>query len=713
MYRVFENSGECFEFSDGSANDFAQFLTELARVCHTHAKASASEILCFASDGDGKTDPVWLNTMGEESQLLDTLEPVDFLKTRMELSLEKATEFCLRHCPESGFVEPLSAAAMVPADAIQQPESSGSIPFHVLSASTTGSSADTKCDEKTSLDSIVWLRPISNQHVLISICPASSLGKPLLHVIRNAYELRQGLVDKLEAERNYNESRRLLRLAEEVSEKLPLEEQAHVQANEIRSFLGCDRVTVFDINNSSATAIAVSGQPKFNRRSNSIRTGKNMVGKIAKTGEPFWFTGNFDDLADSMKESVRSYTDESLVNSFAVLPLNQTIKPVFPSEEEATLEAINPGSASKQKTIGAILVEQIENVIERKTVEQDWSQIQPFVLNQYSLSRQYDSIFLIRFWTMLGRFAALYRGQTKRKAILITSLIGLLLLASIIIPSDFKIRCEGYLVFENTVDLYTRGEGEVTNLDAFDGKKVKKGDVLLVVENLSLKKELMKLTGEVASKEIEIADLNDARSREFFSRTNSLEDVPAEIAQEVSRLEVELLELKTRSRLMEQELEHLVIRAPFDGTVAGWKTERRLLGRPLERGVYLFSVIPSNSSFRLELRVPDQRAGYVQAAWQRATEEDENLPVTFRLASAPGTDRKAHVSFVSPGLERDEHIGYTLPIHAMAIEAIPESERKSKTAVLAKVICGRHSFAYCKCYEAVDWVRSKWFEFSF
>ena len=133
----------------------------------------------------------------------------------------------------------------------------------------------------------------------------------------------------------------------------------------------------------------------------------------------------------------------------------------------------------------------------------------------------------------------------------------------------------------------------------------------------------------------------------------------------------------------------------------------------MEKGTHLFSLIPKDASFKLELRVPDQRAGYVQTAWQEANENDNELPVVFRLASAPGKDRKANVSFVSPGLERDEHIGYALPIYAMATDEIPEAERKSRTAVMAKVICGRRSFAYCKSYEAIDWIRSKFFEFSF
>ena len=172
-------------------------------------------------------------------------------------------------------------------------------------------------------------------------------------------------------------------------------------------------------------------------------------------------------------------------------------------------EAISPGSASEKKTIGVVQVEQIEDVVQRPVLQERWDGIKRLVLNQYRNSRKYDSIFLVRLWTKLGRFAALYRGQTRRKAIAITSLIAALMIGSLIIPADFKVRCEGYLVFDQTMEFYSKGEGNVTELNVFDGKAVKRGDVLLVQQNHEVTMESAKLAALIAQKKAEVDDLND------------------------------------------------------------------------------------------------------------------------------------------------------------------------------------------------------------
>ena len=138
--------------------------------------------------------------------------------------------------------------------------------------------------------------------------------------------------------------------------------------------------------------------------------------------------------------------------------------------------------------------------------------------------------------------------------------------------------------------------------------------------------------------------------------------------------------------------------------------QQRLSNRPLDKGTHLFSLIPHDANVRLDLRVPDQRAGYIQKAWKDSKEQDKELELDFRLSSAPGVEQQAQVVFVSPSLEKDRDIGYSLLVHAIAEEEISSELIRSKTVVLGKIICGRHSIAYCKSYEALDWLNSKLFE---
>ena len=711
MFQILESSGQSLNFSEESVTNFEKFLHELGDFCHALGEATASAIVSCQVDESDELSLTWQGTAGSEVERLENLSGWEHVKPRIRLSLERSMETCLAYCRASGAVSPLgNTVSTVESNrgSSATETANDNAPIVVILEEPSPEAPAPALPE-----SVLWIRPISKRCVLLSICPKTSLTKPLLYIVHNAHHARSSCLAELEAKKKHADTRKVVRLAEKVSSKLPLKEQGYLLANEISQFLDCDRVTIFDVNNSSANAIAVSGQPKFDRRSNTIRTGQNMVGRIAKTGSPFWFSGNFDELADSLKDIVRRYTDESLVNSFVLFPIVSTKHPVYPSEEETMLEAINPGSASEEKTIGAVLVEQIEDTLEQPAVESQWKEIHSLVRHQYQNSRKYDSIFLGRWWDALGRFAEFYRGQTKKKAIAITSAIAIVLLGAFLIPADFQIRCEGYLVFENTLEMYSKGEGDVVELLVNDGQEVKAGDLLVVQRNIPMEQELEKIMGEVSETKTEIESLNDSRSMSFFSSNKASENNTEEIAQKVKQLDAKLAKLERQAELAQSNLQLLEYRAPFDGVVAGWKARRRLLGRPLEKGTHLFSLIPLESNFRLELRVPDQRAGYVQTAWAKALEKEETLEVTFKLASSMGKSRLAHVDFVSPGLERDEHIGYSLPIYAAALEKLPAAETKSRTAVLAKVKCGRCSFAYCKSYEVIDWVKSKIFEYGF
>lgn len=748
MFGVYGNSDQYLKFSKESVTDFNHFIRELAGFSDRLTEACASACVQLPLENSENQEFNWYDFSGPEWELLNTIGPMDLIESTIEHALANGREVCLYYSSETGEVSespPVSAASSISSDHsaggasnpvtmidsnspqneidhFEESQSFGS--FEVTTSVSTETEHETFVSTEQQNDAALdtseaenqlrfWIRPLAAEIAVVSLCPAAPSETRLINVIRNAHAARELCVQKATAENKNAEIRKIVQLANGVSESLPLSEQAYLQVNEIRRYLDCDRVTIFDVNNASATTLAVSGQPKFNRRSNSIRTGQTMVGRIAKTGEPFWFSGNFEELADSVKEDVRRYTDESLVNSFVLFPLIKQHVPVYPSEEELMQEAISPGAASKHKTIGAVLVEQIEDVIEKPKIEDRWNDIKTITVNQFHNSRRYDSIFMLRLWTKLGRFAAFYRGQTRRKAIAITAAIVTLLLAALLIPADFKIRCEGYLVIEDTKDLYTMAEGNVVALNAVDGKAVKKGDCLLVQENLNLSNESIKLAGQIEELEVEIEETNNSRIELLLSGDSNSGANADSLAQKIRQMDQELHDLKTQSKLMAQEMEQLKVCAPFAGTISGWKAERRLLGRPLEKGVHLFSLIPNSESskFKLELRVPDQRAGYVQEAWLKAKENDTQLPVVFRLASAPGADHHAVVSFVSPGLERDEHIGYTLPIDAVTSDEIPISQRKSRTAVTAKVICGRRSFAYCKGYEALDWFKGKMFEF--
>ena len=81
--------------------------------------------------------------------------------------------------------------------------------------------------------------------------------------------------------------------------------------------------------------------------------------------------------------------------------------------------------------------------------------------------------------------------------------------------------------------------------------------------------------------------------------------------------------------------------SPIDGQILTWDVEPQLLeSRPVQRGQVLLAVGDLAGPWQLELRLPDDHAGYVLEAEQTI---DPKLDVDFLLATDPGTTYRGHV----------------------------------------------------------------------
>lgn len=705
---------DSIQLSAAALNSADGFAQELASFCHQNSGARASAFCKLSDTGAVK----WLETVGDHQSSLANLAANDSFRSLISDSISNQVElnFYGHHAASAGAVFAGQVSQTDQDSSDSDPSVVPELPVELATDETA----------HYLVRDMIWIRPLSDSHAIVSVVAlpesdekkshhenlSSKPQQQYLSTIRVAQALRRTW-SQSEANRRLSEQQHTqLNLASTISNSLPLQEMGFELANQLQEYLECDRVVVLDVNGKSAKAIAFSGQPKFNPRSNSVRATQNMVQKVAATGDPFWFTGDFESLPDSVRSLVQFYTDETLVNSFVAFPVVETTSPVYPSEDETMQEAISPGSCSARKTVGVILIEQIEDVINQPSIENRWEPVRELVENQFTNSRRYDSLFLVGLWDKLGRFAAFYRGQTAKKAYLITAAILLFLLGSLLIPSDFKIRCEGYLVIDGTREFYSMGSGPITDLRVQDGQKVKAGETLLVQEDSEMQKRMIQLAGQVSQLQVEIDALNDARIRGMYTSTAEKEKTQRdELIQQISVKEIELDSHTRELASLQMEFDRLTIVAPVDGTIAQWKIQRKIFNRHLDKGTHLFSLIPDDSESMLELRVPDQRAGYVQKAWQQSLQDEKDLELVFRLSSAPGVEQVASVNFVSPSLEKDADIGYSLLVRATSTKEISPELVRAKTVVLGKVICGRRSIAYCKSYEALDWIKSKMFEF--
>ena len=517
-----------------------------------------------------------------------------------------------------------------------------------------------------------------------------------------------------EARIRQNALQEVLELGQSTSLTLEKEKSGFLLANGLKSYLNVDRVTLIEQTGTQMRTLAVSGQVTFNRRANVVRYTERLAQVVLKSGEALWFDGDQEELAKPIQKAVRKYIDESLVQSFALLPIVERQQPVFASEEQALIELVNPGRTDIRKIRGAVLVESIQNPIDRSKMEAQWEQARPQVENNFNNAKQHSDMFMLPLILLMTKFFALFRGHTRRTAWGLTLTAAVLIAAGFLIQTDFKVRCEGYLQPEKMHHVFVGKDGVVTQVLAKEGQQVAAGQPLMILQNRELELELANLTGELKEKK-------QQHEHMIFRRLSHSEDSPEqtssdlsyhEMAEQTGLLSKQIASLEKRLALKQKQIDSLSVRAPFAGQVMGWNVDRKFLNRPLEQGVRLFSVAKVNNKRLLELKVPDQRSGYVQNAFRKSDSKEKNLQVEFSIASFPNQQYEAEVTHINPGLEQDTDLGYVLPVEAIPTSELPEGLRAG-IPVVAKVECGRKSFIYCKTYEFVDWMHLTTFEYLF
>lgn len=172
-------------------------------------------------------------------------------------------------------------------------------------------------------------------------------------------------------------------------------------------------------------------------------------------------------------------------------------------------------------------------------------------------------------------------------------------------------------------------------------------------------------------------------------------------------LEKEIESFQQQLLLYRQKAEDLNVRSPIDGVVITWDLEQKLLARPLQRGQVLMQVADPTGPWRVELDVPEYRMGYLRQA-QR--ELEENLPVSFILATDPGTRHQGRIEEVhlaaEPRGEEGHAVLVKVSIDAETLEAL-RPNLHPRAAVQAKVYCGRRSLGYVWFHDLVAFVRSR------
>ena len=171
------------------------------------------------------------------------------------------------------------------------------------------------------------------------------------------------------------------------------------------------------------------------------------------------------------------------------------------------------------------------------------------------------------------------------------------------------------------------------------------------------------------------------------------EDEAQRLRGEQRVIEVELGGLEKRLELLRDRDKKSLVVSPLAGTVATFQLDRLLRDRPVSRGESLLEVMDETGPWRLELAVPDTRAGKLDDAIAELRETTGEpgtvgLPVSFVVASDAEKTFEATLTEIVGRAEPDADLGNVLEVYASLDDPDALPQRRIGTEVTAKIDCG-------------------------
>ena len=158
-------------------------------------------------------------------------------------------------------------------------------------------------------------------------------------------------------------------------------------------------------------------------------------------------------------------------------------------------------------------------------------------------------------------------------------------------------------------EVFAMVEGEVIEVPRRHGKMVDKGEVLARMQNLDLDVKLTEATSRLD------------QCAEKLSSTQSRLNDPKLDKSERGRLLGDRLEPSEQERsyveqvkLLQHKRELLTITSPIDGQIVTWQVKTLLMGRPVQPGQILMSVVEPKGDWELEVQMPEDRMGFINEA---------------------------------------------------------------------------------------------------
>ena len=489
--------------------------------------------------------------------------------------------------------------------------------------------------------------------------------------------------------------------ARTVHESLDVRETCYLIVNEGRRMLGCDRVTVAIKSGSKCVVEAVSGQDTLDNRSNVVTLLGKLSSRVIATGEPLWYTGVTEDFPPQIEEAIEEYVDQSYTKSLAVLPLRKP-RPATAAPANATGES----EAPKGEIIGALIIEQIESDIPREVLDPRLDLVYEHSSRALANAIDHNSLFLMPLWRTIGKSKVMVEARNLPKTLTIGGGILLVLLALALVPWDFDMRSKGTVQPIDKKDVFVVEPGHVIDVLVDNGDEVQAGQELVRLRSDELPLKISQTQGELDARLEELSAIRQRRtdtSRQYTESERSRDQA------DYARAEVQVANLRTQLKLLEERQENLIVRSPISGRVITWAAKRTLQNRPVETGQVLMSVAAADTDYELELYMPERRVRHLIEHRNSIKQDNPNadLHVDYILMTDPGTYHKGTVTEIHPAAEAHEEHGSMVRIKVSTDDEV--ENLRPGASVTADVHCGKTVLGWAFLHEAWEWLQANVF----
>ncbi|WP_197167915.1 HlyD family efflux transporter periplasmic adaptor subunit [Neorhodopirellula pilleata] len=475
-------------------------------------------------------------------------------------------------------------------------------------------------------------------------------------------------------------------------------------ASELPRLLPCERAVVLLPTSMGRrrkyVVNAISGSSVVDRRSPLIQTMNALADKVAVMNQAMILPRQLQDdasditvsdLPPQIMEPLESYLDESGVLSCVVIPVHTEDEDQRHDESGSDT---NLDRSPRQLPIAILFLETFSGQ-PSQSITPAMREITLEAATAITNATRYDNVFAL---PLRRPLAGLSRRVIRNWVAVISLVLIGLAAASWFIRVDHNVVATGIARPVERRAMFARVDGIVETIAVRDGERVSADDILLRLENAEVQREAQSLAGQLTTATAKLASL---RAMQLASNDDPTQTAQNVIEQRTLANEIETLGQRIEiNRMMQDEL---IVRAPIDGVVVGWRMDEKLQSRPVRRGDRLLAIIAPDGDWELDLKLEETKSGEVMRRYQLG----EKLPISFAVLSRPTETMRATVQAVG-GIARRQAEGKMVvdvmaSIDADSISGFQSDNLRGDIDVTAKIVCGQRRLIDSWTDELVAW----------